>query len=628
MAFTNLPGVQVTTIDGGLIARAVPTSKAVLIIGTAAQGPASDPYVVIDRSLASQVFGFSGSLIRGMEEAALGGADNIILYRMGAVAATLANVGKQTGSLATAGFSITFGQVDSTVGTDYKIWYKTGVLYVWNGTQLVYANDIANSTVVDTGDISITGTIAGSAGMQLGASSVGTFANAITITAAAALSPTGTQVAVVFTAASLGTALTGRQLYIALSKAMDALDIYPVDQVIAPDAILDQPNVAFYVSSDITTALNNPATNANALDWLKITVDNFGTKTYQWASEILDSNGASVPAMVAANAAARNTVGFGEVNFAHLLGTFAQKQESVGQAGTCLVFLGTSQPINFKLVSLRTWVGYLPIYDPTIVDQVGNADIKVTTDGSGLLGNPYLAGCTAARLNILTNDHAAGRTAGLFLTDDGTYDGVAQIDKNGNLVDVGAYVHVMADVAIMANGFKIGYASNMANYTAGYVSVLDEKVALTNKAVHATQLWKPNGSQLDSATQIGLNFLRFKGNGNLPVFTHGQTAATDVSDYKNLLRQRIKGLVVNTLRATADPFVGSSSNDGLQLQSLQTALTNNLMKLQKAAYLSRFNFTVTTSLAQQRIGHANIDITFNPADELIQLDASVAVSRS
>lgn len=627
MAFNNLPGVQVTTQDGGLIARNVPSSKSVLIIGTAAQGPANDPFVAADRASASQVFGFSGSLVRAMEEVALGGADNIILFRMGTTAATLANVGKNTGSATTPGFTITFGQVDSIVGSDYKIWYLNGILYVWNGTQLVYANDVSNSTVVDTGDISLSATPTGNTGMRIG-SSTASFANALTVSAAAVLSPGANQVALVFVPAVLGTGLTGRQLYIALAKAMDLLDIYPVDEIVAPDAILDQPNVAFYVSSDSTTAANNPATNTSALDWLKVTVDNFGTRTYQWASETLDSNGATVSVMVAANSDARIAANFHEVNFAHLLGTFAQKQENVGQAGTCLVFLGTSQPASFRLVPLRQWIGYLPIYDPTVVDQVGNADIKVTTDGFGLLGNPYLSGCTSARLNILTSDHAAGRTAGLFLTDNGTYDGVAQIDKNGNLVDVGAYVHVMADVAIMANGFKVGYASNMANYTAGYTATLDEKVNLTNKPVNATQLWKPNGSQLDSATQIGLNLLRFKGNGNLPVFTHGQTAATDVSDYKNLLRQRIKGLVVNTLRSTADPFIGSSSNDGLQLQSLQTSLTNNLMKLQKASYLSRFNFTVTTTAAQQRIGHANIDITFNPADELIQLDASVAVSRS
>lgn len=625
MAFNNLPGVQVTTIDGGLIARRVPTSKGILILGTAAQGPASEPYPVGDRAIAAQIFGFSGSLVRSMEEAAIGGSDNITLFRIGTTPATLAKVGKDVGSITTAGFTISFGQVDASVGSEYTIWYKLGVLYVWNGTQLVYANDVSHDTVIDTGDITLSDVPDGNKGMQFGTGSVGSFNAGITVTAAAAQAATGTGVQATFVPAVLGTGMTGREIYVALAKAIDFLDIYPVDEVVAPDAILDQPNVAFHAGGD---TLNNPATDPDVLDWLKVTVDAFGKKVYQWANDSVDSDGGTVSPMTAATASDRIAAGFGEVNFGHLLGTFAQKQESVGQAGTCIVFLGTTQPKTFKLVDVRIWAGYLPVYDPTIVDQVGDSDIKVTTDGSGILGNPYLAGCTAARLNSLTIDHSTGRTAGIFLTSNGLYDGPAGVDKNGNLIDIGAYIHVVADVGILANGFKNGYAANLATYTAGYTSMLDEKLNLTNKPVKASQLWKPNSVQLDSAQQIGVNFLRFKGTGNLPVFAHGQTAATNASDFKNLLRQRIKGLVVNTIRATADPFIGTSSIDGLQLQALQTALTNKLMVLQKRGYVSRFNFVVTTTAAQQRIGHANIDVTFNPADELIQLDASVALSRN
>jgi hypothetical protein len=625
MAYNFLPGVQVTTIDGGLVARRVPTSKAVLVLGTAAQGPANNPYAVSDRATAAQLFGFGGSLIRGMEEVALGGADNIILFRIGTTPATLANVGKSTGSTATAGFTISFGQVDVNVGSEYTIWYNAGILYVYNGSQLVYANDVANSTVVDTGDLTITGIITGNAGAQFGTGGVGSLSGSITIAAAASQVAAGNNVLAVFTAANIGTNLTGRQLYISLAKAFDLLDIYPVDEICAPDVIFDNPNVAFHISGD---TVNNPTQNPNALDWLKISIDAFGNKTYQWASDNVDSGGNVVTPMSAGTPSARLALNFGEVNFAHLMATFAQKQEAIGQAGTCLVFMGTSQPASYRLIDLRTWVGYLPVWNPNVLDQVGDADIQVTTDGSGLLGNPYLTGCTAARLNTLCIDYASGRTSGIFLTDNGTYDGDIQIDKNGNPIDIGAYIHIVADVAIMANGFKNGYASGLSNYTAGYAAGMDEKVNLTNKPVKASQLWKPNSIQLDSATQIGVNFLRFKGNGNLPVFTHGQTAASNASDYKNLLRQRIKGLVVDTLRTTADPFIGASSIDGLQIQSMQTALTNKMMTLQKRGYIASFSFTVTTTPAQQRIGHANIDIVFNPADELIQLDASVALSRT
>lgn len=631
--FNFLPGVQVATLDGGLVARTVPTSKAVLIFGTAGAGPANEPYQVPDQATAANLFGLSGSLIRGMAEVAIGGADNIILFRIGTSPAVLTGVGASVGSVTYPGYTITFGSITGNEGSDYSLWYSTGVLYVWDGTQLVFANDVGNDIVVNTGDVTVTGSAV--AGTALG-TGVATLANAITLSAAVTLLGGG------FTASVTGLGMTARELFIALSQATQLLDVYPVDEVVVPDAIFDNPNVAFHVgmvgnetNDQVNFAgapfpgFNDPTVNPNALDWLKITVDAFGNKVYQWASYSVNSAGQVVSPMTGVSTPAeRIAAGFGEVNFGHMLGTFCQKQEIIGMMGTCLLFIGTSLPAGFNLTQTRSWVGFLPQYDPTVVDQVGDADIKVTVDGAGLLGIPYLVGCTAARLNFLCVDYATGRTAGLFQTNNGEYDGEALTDANGNLIDIGAYVQVQADVAILSNSFSTGYGGNMANYEAGYVAILDEKVGLTNKPANVSQLWWPNSSQLDSATFAGVNLLRFKGVGNLPCFLHDQTAATNASDYKNLLRQRIKGLVVDTLRTTADPFIGSSTTDGLQLQSLQTALTKQMMVLQKRGYIGNFSFKVNSTPAQQRIGHASIYIVFTPADELIQLDATIALSQT
>ena len=631
--YNFLPGVQVATLDGGLVARTVPTSKAVLIFGTAGQGPANEPYQVPDQATAANLFGLSGSLVRGMAEVAIGGADNIILFRIGTSPAVLTGVGASSGSVSYAGYTITFGNITGNEGSDYSLWYSTGVLYVWDGTQLVFANDVGNDVVVNTGDVTVTGSAA--AGTPLG-TGVATLANAITLTAAVALLGSG------FTASVTGLGMTAREVFIALSQATQLLDVYPVDEVVVPDAIFDNPNVAFHVGAigDETNdqvnfanypfpGFNDPTVNPNALDWLKITVDAYGNQVYQWASYSVNSAGQIVSPMTGVSTPAeRIAAGFGEVNFGHMLATFCQKQEIIGMMGTCLLFIGTSLPAGFNLTQTRSWVGFLPQYNPLIVDQVGDADIQVTIDGAGLLGIPYLVGCTAARLNFLCVDYATGRTAGLFETNNGEYDGEALTDANGNLIDVGAYCQVMADVAILSNSFSTGYGGNMANYEAGFVAILDEASGLTNKPANVSQLWRPNSSQLDSATFAGVNLLRFKGVGNLPCFLHDQTAATNASDYKNLLRQRIKGLVVDTLRTTADPFIGSSTTDGLQLQALQTALTKQMMVLQKRGYIGNFSFKVNSTPAQQRIGHASIYIVFTPADELIQLDATIALSQT
>jgi hypothetical protein len=59
---------------------------------------------------------------------------------------------------------------------------------------------------------------------------------------------------------------------------------------------------------------------------------------------------------------------------------------------------------------------------------------------------------------------------------------------------------------------------------------------------------------------------------------------------------------------------------------MKTALDKRFLDLQKRGYISRYSFQISTTLAEQRIGHASIDITFMPADELVQLTATVGIS--
>jgi len=75
------------------------------------------------------------------------------------------------------------------------------------------------------------------------------------------------------------------------------------------------------------------------------------------------------------------------------------------------------------------------------------------------------------------------------------------------------------------------------------------------------------------------------------------------------------------------PFVGASSLDGLQLVSLKTALDNGLVALQQRGYISNPQVTITTTAAESLIGHANLFLTFHPADELVQLSAYVGLSQ-
>jgi hypothetical protein len=629
ITYNYLPGVNVVTVDGGLAALRVPQGKAILIVGTSGIGPGATPYQVVDRASAAATFGTLGTLAQAMEEAAAGGADNLYLYRMGTVAATLSGVGATSG--ANAGLAVTLGECAATAGTDYTAWYDgVGVFYLWLNGNLVYANDVAAGVTVDTGDSIVSGTPG--AGLAFGAQTgvtAKTAAGAVTLAAAAALAASGSKLPPHFAPAVTGLGMTARQTYVALDQAFDLLGNFAVEQVYCPDVVMDTPNVAFYVSTDSTTAANNPSGNSTVLDWLLTTKDVYGDKTYRWASETTDSAGniSALPTFL--NALDRLNQGYHEVNFPYAISRFCFNQSANPSAviGGCLGFIAATGPANgrFDLPTLRTWIGVLPTYAPPVGTQIVGNPI---TPGRGLLGTPFLTGTMAGKLNSLCADANSGfRAPGLFDTLTGEYDGVANTDRNGNPVDIGAYLHVVGDYAYMSNGVGT-YVGTIAGLVCGICSMLDEKTALTNQTVNGvTQLYRAGLGQLDALAEANVDMLRFVQAGSAPVLLRDNTAATQASDYNELLRQRIKFLVIEQLLTVAEPFIGQSTTDGLQLTAMQTNLDTALTNMQKRGYISKYTYTVSTTAADQRVGRAFIDVAFYPADELVQLRATVGISR-
>jgi hypothetical protein len=134
-----------------------------------------------------------------------------------------------------------------------------------------------------------------------------------------------------------------------------------------------------------------------------------------------------------------------------------------------------------------------------------------------------------------------------------------------------------------------------------------------------TQVWNPLPAQLDALTEAKISVLRSKGANQLPALLHDLTAATNASDYTNLVRVRCMGVAIQTLLNRANKYIGQSSLDGLTLVSMQTQLTQDLVGLQTRGYCTRPSVKIVSTPAQQRIGHATLYLTCRPADELIQL---------
>ena len=335
MSLDYLPGVQVFTVDGGIVARRTPRTKSVLLIGTAGQGPSDTAYQVVDRADAAQIFGFNGTLVRGMEEVA-SYSDNIYLFRMGTKAGKVTGVGKDTGTgVVNAGFDIEIGERTEDAGSRYKVWYAAGILYVFKDDVLVWANDSSAGKVLDAGDVIVTGLgVAG--GLEIGDDDTlaKTPAGAIALDDLDTLTGSTDHPLPAFTAPVTGLGLSGRQTYVALAKAFELLQIFQVQIVYCPNAVADQPNVAFYApvnagSPTADEAKHDPTKSTDALGWLKTTIDSFNNKTFHWANETKDSEGATKTAVTFTDAADRIAKSYHEVSFAYLIAAYCAKQSQV-----------------------------------------------------------------------------------------------------------------------------------------------------------------------------------------------------------------------------------------------------------------------------------------------------------
>jgi hypothetical protein len=145
----------------------------------------------------------------------------------------------------------------------------------------------------------------------------------------------------------------------------------------------------------------------------------------------------------------------------------------------------------------------------------------------------------------------------------------------------------------LSTAYAQNYVNNGAGLVAGFLSQLDAASGLTNKQIRMTQVWNPLPAQLDALTEAKISVLRSKGANQNPALLHDLTAATNASDYTNLVRVRCMGVVIQTLLNRANKYIGQSSLDGLTLVSMQTQLTQDLVGLQTRGYCTRPGVKIT-----------------------------------
>lgn len=310
--------------------------------------------------------------------------------------------------------------------------------------------------------------------------------------------------------------------------------------------------------------------------------------------------------------------------------------------------------VSGTLAGVSQYIGTEPVRakDPI------TGEYYVVTDGTGLLGEPYMVGAASG-----TPGYAVlpGFFEGNFAVDAAEYGlpplAVSEIleDRDGYAVDIGKYISIVAEEPIYSNG---AYANiGVGTYTvgtdlgtavplktggatayAGLVAALPPHSAPTNKGISGVtglryrkslrQLDLLDGGTPNSGEIEGpaVRYITFKIANNAVTVTDAPTAALPSSSFARLSTHRIIKAIAKVTRDIATPFIGEPNSDAMRA-ALNTALEKAYRKMVGTA-ISSFNFEVVASDLDKTLGTMRINLTVVPNLETRKIKFSVTPKSS
>lgn len=627
--YDNLAGVVIYKEDNNLIPEAPTRGPVTLIIGTASKGSGSTPYRLTATATAKSEFGVEGTLLRGMWEARAMGADDMVLYRIGATAASLTGVGDSSGA---AGYTITTVEEDASAGGDYSFYYDDSedrLVVKRNSDDLVvYDNDA--TTPIDRYEVVVSGYRATAGGPDIGSPSSYVDLESADPSTYAGLS---------YTAGTDGLSLSRMEMYEKLYVAYEDLKLTDFDVVIPMNVYLDDYNVVnqgHYFGSVTpesqgtntypTAGYFRPGQDVDALG--KVYVEQYEGKYYFWwwfndgsgaftAADIWPTGVGAASSTLKIDGTALVKADFHEVNFAYQLGRFLYEYSTNIVDATGVI--GVLPPASNSLTDKARWVGSEPTYTLDTASGVYYIT-SAGNNGTGLLGNKFMAG---------RYDHRSGIQGGGFIATDTKFmDGTEIEDNNDVPVDLGKYLCVTPDYPLLRNNYSTTtYPATFAASYGGFYVNREANSAPTNKSVsNLSILFKFGLQTLDDLAGMGYTMLRQKTTGI--VIADAPTASMPTSDWKRLSTVRIVKSVVDGVRAAVDRFLGEGMNDASRA-NMKQSVENVLMAAKKAGYLQNYlPFEIIQTPDMEVAGKAEINLTLIPAFELRQVTFSISLSKS
>ena len=153
--YDNLASINLELLDGNLAASPAITGPVALVIATALSGKSNTPFIIDDFNKAAALFGASSTLIKTANELKLGGAQNVAVYRIGGVSASIAGLFGALSEITTVEESVGLGAKYSVYIGPQTNNAGEACLIIFEGAKIVYSN--VPGAEVDLGKFVIVG---------------------------------------------------------------------------------------------------------------------------------------------------------------------------------------------------------------------------------------------------------------------------------------------------------------------------------------------------------------------------------------------------------------------------------------------------------------------------------------
>lgn len=200
-----------------------------------------------------------------------------------------------------------------------------------------------------------------------------------------------------------------------------------------------------------------------------------------------------------------------------------------------------------------------------------------------------------------------------------------KIQQNGDSIDIGKFMSTVVGPEPIMSLPSVGqFEVNPAVVYMALETVLDPQSSTTNKKLPGVSLrYELSNAQLDQLTGSRLVTFKTKTDGTVRVID-GVTAAKPGSDYSRINTADVVKAAVEEIRDVAQPYLGEP-NSVEQRNALSAAISKRLTALKENGVIQDYSFGVTSTLQDQLIGQAKIDLTIVPPQELRRITTTVAL---